>query len=95
MGNVGASLRRTSTGGRRTGGAVRRHWAATVAAVAAPAALFAWQTSPPPPPRDPAEVRMVNEVGMQRSGVPQTDIDEIKHVYLGGTDKLRPDLARE
>jgi UDP-N-acetylglucosamine acyltransferase len=30
---------------------------------------------------DPAEVRMVNEVGMQRSGIPQADIDEIKHVY--------------
>ena len=30
---------------------------------------------------DPAEVRMVNEVGMQRAGIPQTDIDEIKHVY--------------
>jgi UDP-N-acetylglucosamine acyltransferase len=30
---------------------------------------------------DPAEVRMVNEVGMRRSGVPKTDIDEIKHVY--------------
>ena len=30
---------------------------------------------------DPAEVRMVNEVGMQRSGIAQTDIDEIKHVY--------------
>ena len=30
---------------------------------------------------DPAEVRMVNEVGMQRSGVGQEDIDEIKHVY--------------
>lgn len=30
---------------------------------------------------DPAEVRMVNEVGMQRAGIAQTDIDEIKHVY--------------
>jgi UDP-N-acetylglucosamine acyltransferase len=30
---------------------------------------------------DPAEVRMVNEVGMQRAGVSQEDIDEIKHVY--------------
>jgi UDP-N-acetylglucosamine acyltransferase len=30
---------------------------------------------------DPAEVRMVNEVGMQRAGGPQADIDEIKHVY--------------
>ncbi|MCB9899613.1 MAG: acyl-ACP--UDP-N-acetylglucosamine O-acyltransferase [Planctomycetes bacterium] len=30
---------------------------------------------------DPAEVRMVNEVGMQRSGIPQAEIDEIKHVY--------------
>jgi len=30
---------------------------------------------------DPAEVRMVNEVGMQRAGIPQADIDEIKHVY--------------
>ncbi|MHC5209471.1 MAG: acyl-ACP--UDP-N-acetylglucosamine O-acyltransferase [Planctomycetota bacterium] len=30
---------------------------------------------------DPAEVRMVNEVGMQRAGVSQADIDEIKHVY--------------
>lgn len=30
---------------------------------------------------DPAEVRMVNEVGMQRAGIPQDDIDEIKHVY--------------
>jgi UDP-N-acetylglucosamine acyltransferase len=30
---------------------------------------------------DPAEVRMVNEVGMVRTGVKQEDIDEIKHVY--------------
>ncbi len=30
---------------------------------------------------DPAEVRMVNEVGMQRAGIGQSDIDEIKHVY--------------
>lgn len=30
---------------------------------------------------DPAEVRMVNEVGMQRGGIKQSDIDEIKHVY--------------
>lgn len=30
---------------------------------------------------DPAEVRMVNEVGMQRAGIAQADIDEIKHVY--------------
>ncbi len=30
---------------------------------------------------DPAEVRMVNEVGMRRAGIAQTDIDEIKHVY--------------
>jgi UDP-N-acetylglucosamine acyltransferase len=30
---------------------------------------------------DPAEVRMVNEVGMARAGIPQTEIDEIKHVY--------------
>jgi UDP-N-acetylglucosamine acyltransferase len=30
---------------------------------------------------DPAEVRMVNEVGMRRAGVAQADIDEIKHVY--------------
>lgn len=30
---------------------------------------------------DPAEVRMVNEVGMSRSGIPKEDIDEIKHVY--------------
>ena len=29
----------------------------------------------------PAEVRMVNEVGMARAGIPQADIDEIKHVY--------------
>lgn len=30
---------------------------------------------------DPAEVRMVNEVGMQRAGIEQSDIDEVKHVY--------------
>jgi len=30
---------------------------------------------------DPAEVRMVNEVGMSRAGIAQADIDEIKHVY--------------
>jgi UDP-N-acetylglucosamine acyltransferase len=30
---------------------------------------------------DPAEVRMVNEVGMLRAGVPQAEVDEIKHVY--------------
>jgi UDP-N-acetylglucosamine acyltransferase len=30
---------------------------------------------------DPAEVRMVNEVGLQRAGVVREDIDEIKHVY--------------
>jgi len=30
---------------------------------------------------DPAEVRMVNEIGMQRAGVSQADIDEVKHVY--------------
>ncbi len=30
---------------------------------------------------DPAEVRMVNEVGMSRSGIAQADVDEIKHVY--------------
>ncbi|MGQ0552602.1 MAG: acyl-ACP--UDP-N-acetylglucosamine O-acyltransferase [Planctomycetota bacterium] len=30
---------------------------------------------------DPAEVRMVNEVGLARAGVSQADIDEIKHVY--------------
>jgi len=30
---------------------------------------------------DPAEVRMVNEVGMSRAGISQADIDEIKHVY--------------
>jgi UDP-N-acetylglucosamine acyltransferase len=30
---------------------------------------------------DPAEVRMVNEVGMRRAGIAQADIDEIKHVY--------------
>ncbi len=30
---------------------------------------------------DPAEVRMVNEVGMLRAGVQKEDIDEIKHVY--------------
>jgi len=30
---------------------------------------------------DPAEVRMVNEVGMQRAGIAQEDIDEVKHVY--------------
>jgi len=30
---------------------------------------------------DPAEVRMVNEVGMRRAGIAQDDIDEIKHVY--------------
>ncbi len=30
---------------------------------------------------DPAEVRMVNEVGMSRAGIAQPDIDEIKHVY--------------
>ena len=30
---------------------------------------------------DPAEVRMVNEVGMLRAGVSQAEVDEIKHVY--------------
>ncbi|RKY21625.1 MAG: acyl-[acyl-carrier-protein]--UDP-N-acetylglucosamine O-acyltransferase [Planctomycetota bacterium] len=30
---------------------------------------------------DPAEVRMVNEVGMQRGGIPREEIDEVKHVY--------------
>ena len=30
---------------------------------------------------DPAEVRMVNEVGMARAGIEKEDIDEIKHVY--------------
>lgn len=30
---------------------------------------------------DPAEVRMVNEVGMLRAGIPQQDVDEIKQVY--------------
>ncbi len=30
---------------------------------------------------DPAEVRMVNEIGMQRFGIDEKDIDEIKHVY--------------
>lgn len=30
---------------------------------------------------DPAEVRMVNEVGMVRAGIEKEDIDEIKHVY--------------
>jgi UDP-N-acetylglucosamine acyltransferase len=30
---------------------------------------------------DPAEVRMVNEIGMQRAGIEQADVDEIKHVY--------------
>lgn len=30
---------------------------------------------------DPAEVRMVNEVGMQRAGMTREDIDEIKHIY--------------
>jgi UDP-N-acetylglucosamine acyltransferase len=30
---------------------------------------------------DPAEVRMVNDVGMQRAGIDQSDIDEVKHVY--------------
>ena len=30
---------------------------------------------------DPAEVRMVNEIGMLRAGIPQADVDEIKHIY--------------
>jgi UDP-N-acetylglucosamine acyltransferase len=30
---------------------------------------------------DPAEVRMVNEVGLRRAGIGAADIDEIKHVY--------------
>lgn len=30
---------------------------------------------------DPAEVRMVNEVGMQRAGCSKAEVDEIKHVY--------------
>lgn len=30
---------------------------------------------------DPAEVRMVNEVGMQRAGILKEDTDEIRHVY--------------
>ena len=30
---------------------------------------------------DPAEVRMVNEVGMQRFGMERDDITEVKHVY--------------
>ena len=30
---------------------------------------------------DPAEVRMVNEVGMQRAGCSKSEVDEIKHVY--------------
>lgn len=30
---------------------------------------------------DPAEVRMVNEIGMQRAGIGREEVDEIKHVY--------------
>ncbi len=30
---------------------------------------------------NPAEVRMVNEIGMQRASIDRADIDEIKHIY--------------
>ena len=30
---------------------------------------------------DPAEGRMVNEIGMKRAGIDPADIEEVKHVY--------------
>ena len=58
MGSAGASLRRTSTGGRRTGGALfRRYGVAIAAAVATLAPLTACQTPAPP---DPEQARRLH-----------------------------------
>ena len=65
MGSAGASLRRTSTGGRRTGGAtLRRHGVAIAAAVATLAPLAACQTPAPPDPERAQRVRASVDAGL-------------------------------